>query len=356
METKRFLDLILGHDGHYCVFAAKDGTRKQKFYTSVNEVIDAANDFNANGYDAYFALGVLEEAGSRKADNVTHLKSFFLDLDCGPSKEFPDQKAAISALRVFCKRHKLPKPTLVNSGRGVHVYWILSKAVCRDDWWPVAERLKNLCAADGFEADPSVTSDVARILRVPNTHNHKSNPPAPVTFFGLEAPQVVDFDEFSELIGNDPIPLPRKYSPAGPVSAFRDAMQQNHRGSFKRLLTRTQNGTGCSQIKHIIQNQEAVSHDLWRSGLSIANVCEDGDKAAHLMSHKHADYGVGATIRKMQDTGGPHFCNTFELHNPAGCVDCPNKGKISTPAMLTKEVAEAAPEDNIVEAPAASRA
>ena len=86
METKRFLDLILGSEGNYCVFAAKEGQRKQKFYTSVNEVIDAANDFDANGYDAYFALGVFEEAGSRKADNVTHLKSFFLDLDCGPSK------------------------------------------------------------------------------------------------------------------------------------------------------------------------------------------------------------------------------------------------------------------------------
>ena len=354
METKRFLDLILGHEGYYCVFAAKAGNRRQEFYTSVNEVIDAANDFNADGYDAYFALGVFEDAGSRKADDVTHLKSFFLDLDCGPSKEFPHQKAAISALRTFCKRHNLPKPTLVNSGRGVHVYWILSQAVCRDDWWPVAERLKNLCAADGFKADPSVTSDVSRILRVPNTHNHKSDPPAPVTFFGLEAPQVVDFDEFSELIGNDPIPVPHKYKPAGAVSAFRDAMQQNQRGSFKRLLMRTRNGTGCNQIKHIIENQETVSHDLWRSGLSIANVCEDGEKAAHLMSHKHGDYNVEATIRKMHDTGGPHFCNTFEGHNPAGCADCPNKGKISTPAMLTKEVAEAAPEDNVVEAPAAS--
>ena len=56
METKRFLDLVLEDDGHYCVFAARDGTVKQKFYTSVEDVISAATDFDANGYDAFFDL------------------------------------------------------------------------------------------------------------------------------------------------------------------------------------------------------------------------------------------------------------------------------------------------------------
>ena len=104
METKKFLDLVLEDGGHYCVFAAKDGTVKQKFYTSVQDVISAATDFDANGYDAYFALATLEQAGSRKADNVRSLKSFFLDLDCGPDKDFVDQKTSLIELRHFCKK------------------------------------------------------------------------------------------------------------------------------------------------------------------------------------------------------------------------------------------------------------
>ena len=347
MKTKRFLDLVLGDDGHYCVFAAKDGAVKQKFFTSVQDVIDAANDFDASGHDAYFALATLEGAGSRKADNVQSIKSFFLDLDCGPDKEFADQETAILELGSFCKRHSLPTPTLVNSGRGVHVYWILSDSVGRDEWWPVAERLKKLCEADGFKADPAVTSDVARVLRVPLTHNHKSDPPAPVTFYGIEAPTTIGFDDFSELLGGDPIPVPNRYK-ASAASAFQDAINENQKGSFKRLLVRTNKGNGCGQISHIIQNQKTVSHDLWRSGLSIANVCKDGDKAAALMSSEHEDYSLEATLHKMADTGGPHFCSTFELHNPEICAACPNKGKISTPAMLTKEIRAAAPEDNFV--------
>jgi len=348
METKRFLDLVLGSEGYYCVWANNPAKQiQQKFYTSVEEVISAAHDLSDHGWNAFYALGTYEKAGSRVADNVMRMKSFFLDLDCGPTKEFADQETAIAELRDFCTQHSLPTPTLINSGRGIHVYWILTDAVARDDWWPVAERLKNLCTASGFKADPSVTSDAARILRVPSTYNYKYDPPLPVTFYGIEAPTTVGFEDFSALLGGDPIPVPTKYT-ASTTSAFQDAINENQKGSFKRLLVKTGKGTGCGQIHHIIKNQKTVSHDLWRSGLSIANVCKDGDKAAALMSSEHEDYSLEATLHKMADTGGPHFCSTFELHNPEICAACPNKGKISTPAMLTKEIRAAAPEDNTV--------
>ena len=67
------------------------------------------------------------------------------------------------------------------------------------------------------------------------------------------------------------------------------------------------------------------------------------------MSSEHEDYDVQATLRKMEDTGGPQFCSTIERFNPEGCEGCPNKGKITTPAQLTKEVKEATPEDNVIE-------
>ena len=69
---------------------------------------------------------LLVEAKNRKVDNVSHLGSLFLDLDCGPMKEYATQAEAFTSLKNFCKTLKLPKPLIINSGRGVHVYWPLS--------------------------------------------------------------------------------------------------------------------------------------------------------------------------------------------------------------------------------------
>jgi hypothetical protein len=342
METTTFLEKTLGSEGSFCVFAFRqtDERRVQKFYTSIDAVVDAARNLDGEGYDVYFALGTLNEAGNRRVDNVKQLRAFFLDLDCGASKDFVSQHAAIKALRAFCITLKLPKPTMVNSGRGVHVYWPLTEPVCVDDWLPVASRLKNLCKQHGFGADPAVTADAARVLRVPYTHNYKAEPPAEVSFFGDLQPSV-EFDKFSELLGADPIPVPAKYVPQG-SNAVMNALAGNKENYFRDILVKTSEGKGCTQLAQIIQNQEAVSEPMWRAGLSIAKFCVDGDKAAHRMSKHHPEYDPHDTLKKLELIKGPYTCARFDEFNPDVCMDCPNWGKIKSPIVLGKRVAESA--------------
>ena len=141
MNTLDFLEGVLSSTGHYCVFAAKskDDIRIQKFYDTFEEVERAAQKFDADGFDVYFALSTFEEPTNRKGANAHELKSLFIDLDCGPLKEYPSQQAAVDALRGFCKQLSLPKPLMVNSGRGVHAYWPLTEAVSAKDWLVAAE-------------------------------------------------------------------------------------------------------------------------------------------------------------------------------------------------------------------------
>ena len=348
METKTFLSKALSSEGYYCVFAArsKDDRRVQKFYDSIDAVVDAAHNFDAEGFDVYYGLATFEEAGSRKVDNVKHIKSFFLDLDCGPSKEFLSQEQAVVALRDFCKHNNLPRPTMVNSGRGVHVYWFLSESVCYADWYPVAERLKRLCTEQDFYADPAVTSDGARVLRIPHTHNHKTNPPSDVGFFGLAKRfETVDFDTFSELLGNDPIPVPTMYTPLAMNQTMQNLMG-NQESVFKDILVKTQKGEGCAQILHIVKNQRDMSEPLWRAGLSIAKFCTDGAKAAHLMSREHPEYTPDATQKKFEQIKGPYTCVRFDEYNPDVCMHCPHWGKIKSPIVLGKRLREAEVDDD----------
>ena len=193
MNTLDFLGGLLSSTGHYCIFAARkeDNTRAQKFYATLEEVERAAQKFDADGFDVYFALSTFKEAtkdAGRKGPNAHELKSLFIDLDCGPLKEYPSQKLAVDALRSFCKQLSLPKPLMVNSGRGVHAYWPLTEAVSAEQWVDAAERLKRACADNGLLADPAVTADVVRVLRVPATHNYKEDPPLPVEFLGVSMP------------------------------------------------------------------------------------------------------------------------------------------------------------------------
>jgi len=190
MNTKEFLQRALADSGLYCLLALKssENRRVQKFYDSVDELIAEANNLDSAGYDTYFALSTFKDGSSRKVGNINYIQSFFLDLDCGPLKEFASQQEALDGLREFYRGANLPKPLVVSSGRGIHVYWFLSEPVTYDDWFPVADRLKKLCAEYDFLADPAVTSDGARVLRILGTHNHKDDPAAQVYQLGIELP------------------------------------------------------------------------------------------------------------------------------------------------------------------------
>ena len=75
--TQTFLQGVLSDNGHYCVFAArsKDNIRIQKFYSTIEEVERAANKYDNDGLDVYFALATFEEPTNRRADNALELKA-----------------------------------------------------------------------------------------------------------------------------------------------------------------------------------------------------------------------------------------------------------------------------------------
>lgn len=361
MEPSTFLEHVLGTEGYYCVFGTRADSKRriQKFYTSIDRAVAAAQDMDANDLDAYFALATFETDEGRTKDNAKQLRALFLDLDCGAKKPFPTQPDAVKALRAFCKDVGLPKPTAVNSGRGIHVYWPLIEPANVDDWLPVAQKLKRVCAAAGFEADPAVTADAARILRMPGTRNHKDDPPAPVEVLGLEMAGSYDLDDLSARldgyagsIKDDKPFVPSAARVLDRVPGGNALMQRlmgNAENVFRTIMQRTAAGTGCEQLGHIALNQNDIDEPLWRGALSIAKFCSDGAEAAHKISRGHDEYDPDVTERKLKPIKGPYRCQWFDEHRPGVCAQCPHFGKITSPIVLGRHIKEAQPEDNIVE-------
>lgn len=344
MKTTAFLSRVLSDDGYYCLFAARrsDDRKTQRFYKDITALVQGARTYDDQGYDTYFALSTFETEEGRTAANAKELKSFFLDLDCGPGKDFKDQSEALSELQRFCKEVKLPKPMLVNSGNGIHVYWGLSEAIARDVWLPVAERLKELCVEHNFGADPAITADVARVLRIPETHNYKGEPALDVVVLTQAANNTIGFEEFRGIVGETKVKKPSVHIPAK-FNAMAELLMSNKKSSFRKILTRSDS---CAQLMHVVTNQDVVDEPLWRAALSVAAFCEDSDKAIHAISKEHPEYDPEVTEEKARRIKGPYHCTKFNEYNPGGCDGCPHLGKITSPITLGNELRRAETEED----------
>jgi len=352
MATTDLLSAVLPSKGWYCIVGLKTGSKpKQTFHETLDECEQAIAGLMQDEYNAYFACSKYETNKSRTQPNAKYIKAFWLDIDCGEGKDYPSQIEGLAALKNFCKATGLPKPTVVNSGRGLHIYWRLSRIITAEEWKPVAERIKYLCDEYDFHVDPSRTADLASILRVPETLNFKDDPPKPVSIICLS--EEVEYETIKSQLGVLVAP-PEFNVPRQELNELTKALANNEEKWFKIIIKKTIKGEGCAQIHKIATEQETVNYELWRAGLSVAWACEDRDTAIHKISERHQEYDFQETIRKAMDTGGPQKCVTFEKWNPSGCEGCPHKGKIVGPIALGRKIVKARAEDNFVEVEAKS--
>ena len=337
-----FLQKILPDEGYYCIVGLRDGeSPKQSFYDVWEDVDTEIENLLKDNFNVYFACASFTESEKRTQENALYMKSFWLDLDCGEGKPYPNQADALEALLSFCQRTKLPAPTIINSGRGVHIYWILTEAIDRDSWNPVARQLKILCKEKGLEADPAVTADSARILRVPDTLNHKTDPPSKVSILH-ESPEIT-FAEISSLIGTTEVTNGNTFAETDPRK------KNNQQFSFAKIVQKIVKGKGCTQIEYALKHQDKVDYNLWRAVLSIAANCKDSDVAIHAVSDKHPDYDRQKTEEKAVDLIDKAYrCDTIDETNINICDDCPHFGRIRSPIELGLEVKEQEEDDNLI--------
>jgi hypothetical protein len=188
--------------------------------------------------------------------------------------------------------------------------------------------------------------EASRILRIPGTFNFKQEEPKEVTVLNELTPRMT-YQEVKDLLGapepKDDVPdfIPRSMSP------MMEALMGNKVKRFKTIMMKGEGG--CAQLNHCFENQNDIEEPLWRSALSIAAFCVDGDKAAHKLSNKHEGYDaveVDNKVNNLRSKGGPHHCATFAKLNPQGCEGCIHRGKIKSPIMLGVEIEQAEAEDN----------
>jgi len=349
MSQDDLLSAVQAPDGYFAILGLGGSTRtRQKLVATREEFDETVEAFLQAEQNVYFGVAKFETDENRLKDNVKSLKAFWLDIDCGDDKAkkdpktgkakgYPDQAAGLLALKVFCKIAGLPRPIVVNSGRGLHIYWPLAEAVTRAQWEPVAHALGALCVTHGLLVDPSVTTDVARVLRVPGTWNFKDDPPSQVEVAYWGKP--IAFEAFCTLLGATPTPpsTPLVSTPGRELSPLAQKLRENIVCRFSTILERSENGNGCQQLLDCHENRATLAEPRWFDALSVANLCVDREEAISLVSEEYPGYTFAAADAKAAHAGGPHSCKVFERNNPGGCDGCPHLDKITTPIQLGRE-------------------
>ena len=358
---KQFYEKLLPKQGVYCVAGiSKEGRITNRYTETFDEIFTLAEAQKERHVNVYVTPGTFEQY-SRKAEESVAVKSFFIDLDIGEvyvekNKGYPDREAGFAALKKFLEDTGLPPPFKVNSGRGIHAYWIFEEEVPYAEWKPYAELFKTLCLKHMF-VDPAVTGDAARLMRYPDSLNYRNDPPDPTGFYDDEI-VMYSFQEFQEFLG---APAVKPLDVLGSVKkGLDDEMKEmlgldNFGTSFFTIAEKSLTGGGCKQIYDVLSNQATAPYDLWVAGLTIASRCDDGKEAIHAMSEEHPDYDYNKTEEKAYNDGlkGPRTCDWFATNFSDGCKGCPHRGKITSPIQLGREFkpAKTNKEDTVWETP-----
>ncbi len=265
----------------------------------------------------------------RSQENAVQLRSLYLDIDVKPDA-YPTTQAAIIGLAGFLKASGMPKPTMVvaSGSGGLHVYWSMSEALTLHEWQPLAQALAEAARRHGLHCDSSVTVDGARVLRIPGTLNHKSNPPNPVV---LGVKTVLDYtypvDQIRQVLtpyfGAQVIPLmPRMSEPGINDDLSAGLTVEAPPVDFVAVAAE------CAFIREALETGGAgFAQPLWNLTTLIATFVEDGRAMAHRMSQGHTGYLQGDTDalyerklkeRAAKDLGWPKCAS---IQN-AGCTSC----------------------------------
>ena len=349
MQPQEFLAAVLPSTGVYCIAELTSKKKEHVFATNLGEFQHVVDSWVKDKKDVYFALATFKEEGNRTAKNAEYIRAAFLDLD-----GYETKRDAAEALDVFLEKTdlaQLGQPLVVDSGGGLHVYWPFTADISIEQWKPVAENLKRLCAQENMRIDNTVTADAARVLRIPGTVNFKPKYPKPraVRIMVEAKPEAFEFELFShylikKLNGHAYNPLLAQKveiegeRPKRDNSATTVKLLDNLQSDFKVLWIKTLEGSGCKQLEYYKDHAtEDGMEPLWRGLLSWTSRCADSDEYSRRLSEMHP-YDEDRMRQKLREIKGPYPCIKMDSENPNVCTKCTHWGKITNPLSLCRTV------------------
>lgn len=292
----------------------------------------------------------------RGAEFSVAMRSFFVDVDIGKEGHkgndngYVSVQEALRGIAQLTKQTGLPKPTyVVTSGGGLHVYWTMAEAIPPEEWWDYAYKLANAGQKAGLKADYNATVDRARILRIPQTFNHKLSNPRPVTL-AIEG-NVYSNDRILKCLepyeGNPKKLVIKPIDPSfiGAAAAVNARYHQVEKESLGAGIEVNNEKKDLDEIAKecpfihdaLATGGKNLSEPLWNLTTLVATFTTGGRDDAHRMACAHPGYRKEETDQKYDDkekanVGWPQ-CKTIAVDFP-GCAGCKHLSACKSPLNL----------------------
>lgn len=189
---EEFLNMLfaeaVAENRRLCVFTLPD-RRTRHFSSLTAAVLHAAEEAKAK--DVYFGLGLAGRNFGRRnsSSDIVSIVGLWSDVDlAAPWRADKPLPCTIEEARTILDKLPLAPSVLVDSGHGLHAYWLfkepwtfetdderLEAAKTARGW---VETVRNAARGFGWEADS--VGDLARVLRLPGTVNRKGTEPVEV--------------------------------------------------------------------------------------------------------------------------------------------------------------------------------
>lgn len=247
----------------------------------------------------YFCVGTLRPGAKREKPSVVEIAFLHADIDFKDVIDSPvDVERKIAQLR-------LPPSAIIRSGNGIHAYWFLREAETSD-----FDRIEMILRqiADTVGGDYSVC-EIARLMRMPGSHNTKRDAWAEVCIADLVEDRRYELDDIEEWLSETSPVILRNERPAQTPETnpwLLAAAQLGFKPSIdveSRLAGMTYMGGGDSAIH---ATQLAVSASLLNQGVSPDEVVDTLVSATKAAAGQYGDRWnwrrEERAIRKMCDS------------------------------------------------------
>ncbi len=322
-DLAQFAGDVLPATGIYALAYAKAAPALHLWFDSITDMLaEFAERYGEP--DLYYAAATYLTRGTayagRAQANVARLRAHRIDVDVGPDKAFKTTRDAMQAL-VALLQGGVPEPTYIvlSGGGGFHLYWCLSDDTTPLAWKPIAKMLHAVATGLGLHPDPAVTSDEARVLRLPGSLNGKTGKRA--TILKNTGRKYAPAEFAATIAALTPTGPPTvSATPARRVAALRPMnakilcsdFSDRPPASFAKIVA------GCAAVALAAKDNGAKTGEpLWRALIGIVKHCDEPSKTAHSVSSGHRGYTRVGTEAKLDGyAAGPTTCEHFGVLAP----------------------------------------